>query len=303
MSAAGEQYLDFRPVGDGGPLLVDGSTVREDQTTVPISFAQLLLHTDGALAQIDPQKLSAITDELRVGSQGPQKLAALLDGGALLVTALDSVLPQTVSAIRNSRVVFTTLADMTPGLRHTSHDLQQILRGATKLDGGYRTLVDRGSEPLTALDHVIADNSATMVQLLGNLTTIAQLSYLRVPALKALFPTYRGSAIEAMTSAVHEDAVWIIADIYPRYTCDYNLPRRPPWLADFPEPYLNTYCPNPDPALLVRGARNAPRPPGDDTAGAPPGLNPVATTDPTPVGPHSIPITLGGPIFPQEPPP
>jgi virulence factor Mce-like protein len=74
LSPAGEQYLDFRPQDDHAPALTDGSAVGEHQTTIPVSLAHLLGDADGALAQLDPAKLAAITDELRVGRQGPQKL-------------------------------------------------------------------------------------------------------------------------------------------------------------------------------------------------------------------------------------
>ena len=94
----------------------------------------------------------------------------------------------------------------------------------------------------------------------------------------------------------------MIGDPYPRYGCDYNLPRPPSSQADFPEPYRYTYCANPDPSVLIRGARNAPRPPGDDTAGPPEGYDPLATTDPTPVGPQSAPTPHGRPPLPHEPP-
>ncbi len=303
LSLVGEQYLDFRPANDQGPMLADGNTVGERQSAVPISMPRLLLHAEGMLAQLDPPKLSAITDELRVSPQGPQKLAEIFDGGALLITTLYSVLPQTVSLIRDSRVVLTTLSDTASGLGQTADQLNQILAGVNAMDGGFRTLVDRGGAPLTATDNILADNSETMVQLLGNLTTVAQLSYVRVPALKALFPTYRGSVVDAMASTYHDGGVWAIVSAYPHYACDYNLPRKPPAVADFHEPYLYTYCPNPDPSVLIRGARNAPRPPGDDTAGPPPGYDPLKTADPTPEGPLSIPRTYGGPPLPQPPPP
>jgi hypothetical protein len=212
------------------------------------------------------------------------------------------VLPQTVSVLRNSPVLLTTLADANPGLRHTSRNLQEILHGINAMDGGFRVLVDGGSAPFTALDKIIADDSQTMVQLLGNLTTIAQLSYIRVPALKALFPTNRGSVLDAVDSVIHNGGIWGIGDFYPRYTCDYNLPRRPPSQADFVEPYRYTYCANADPSVLVRGARKAPRPPGDDTAGPPAGYDPHALTDSTPLGPNSIPTQFGGPQLPTTPP-
>jgi len=302
LSAAGEQYLDLRPETDQGPYLTDGSTLGEDQTSVPIAFAQLIDDFEGALKQVDPDKIAAIESELRVTKDGPRKLAALVDGGTFLITTLDSVLPETVSVLRNSRVVLTTLGDVHAGLRATTENLDGILRGVNTMDGGYRTLVDTGAAPLKQVDDIIADNSDTMVQLLGNLTTIGQLSVVRVPALQALFPTTRGSVADAFGTILRDGGIWAIADPYPRYSCDYNLPRHPPSQADFPEPYRYTYCANPDPSVLIRGARNAPRPPGDDTAGPPEGYNPLATTDPTPVGPQSVPTPYGGPPMPYEPP-
>ena len=297
LSAAGEQYLDFRPVVDSGPSLADGATVGEEHTSVPISLAELLTHADGTMAQLDPTKLAAVMDELRVSSQGPQKLAAIFDGGALLVSTLDSVLPQTVSLLRTSRIVLTTTADGSDGLQNTSQNFQEILRGVNAMDGGFRNLVDNGSDQLTAVDNLIADNSDTMVQLLGNLTTVSQVAYSHVPALSELFAD-RGSAMEAIQTIFHDGAVWATVDIYPRYTCDYNLPRRPPAVPDFPEPFMYTYCDNPDPAVLIRGARNAPRPPGDDTAGPPPGYDPLQLAGPTPVGKWTIPTPYGGPDLP-----
>jgi virulence factor Mce-like protein len=303
LSAAGEQYLDFSPRDDHGPMLRNGSIIDQSQTSVPVPLSRLLVDADGALAQLNPQQLAAVTDELRVGHQGPQKLAALLDGGAFLISTLDSVLPHTARLIRNSKIVLTTLGDVQPGLHSTSLKLQHVLGGISAMDRGFRTLVDRGDAPMTALDDIIADNSDTMVQLLGNLTTIAQVSVVHVPALTHLFNPGRGSVLDAFGTVFHGGALWAIADIYPRYGCDYKLPRYAPSQPDFVEPYLYTYCDNPDPAVLVRGARNAPRPPGDDTAGPPPGYDPLAKTDPTPVGPHSIPTQYGGPQLPLTLPP
>lgn len=301
MSAAGEQYLDFRPPGSNGkgPFLTNGSSIGKQQTGIPIPLTQLLTDANGMLAQLDPPKLAAMLDELRTGPEGPKKLGDILDGGALLISTLDSVLPQTVSVLRNTRTVMTTLADVAPGARRTGADLRDLLHGVNKLDGGFRTLIDRGSGQLRALDNLIADNSETMVQLLGNLTTVSELSYVRVPALKALFPTDRGSALEAFGSIYHDDAMWTTVNAYPRYSCDYNLPRKSAFVPDYPEPYLYTYCANPDPAVLIRGARNAPRPAGDDTAGPPPNADPLRASDPTPPGPWTIPTPFGGPTLPQ----
>ena len=305
LSPAGEQYLDFRSDTAAGPYLADGDEIASARTQTPVTLARLLGNLDGTLSQVDPAELSAVLDELKVGPQGAQKLAAILDGGAFLVSTLDSVLPQTVRLLNNSRFVLSTVRDVSPGLAATSENLSTVLTGVQRMDGGYRTMLDRGPDAMAGIDNLIADNSETMVALLGNLTTVSQVGYERMPALQEFFfpSTGRGSALDAVGSTFRDGGVWGAVSLYQRYSCDYNLPHAPPTVADFPEPYLYTYCPNPDPKYLVRGARNAPRPPGDDTAGPPPGVNPLQRADPTPLGPYTIPRPYAGPVLPLPPPP
>ncbi|WP_236734129.1 MlaD family protein [Mycolicibacter kumamotonensis] len=299
LSAAGEQYLDFRPEHGGGPFLTDGTVIGAEQTTIPMSLPRIIDDSRGALAQLDPQKLNALFTELRVSREGPQKLAAIFDGASFLAATLDGVLPQTVSLLRNTQVAFTTLTDTSPGLRETTVNLHHILGGIGTMDGGFRTLVDQGSGQLGTIDDLIAGNRENIVQLLGNLTTLSQLLYLRIPALQNLWRPDHEPLIDRISTVFHDGGIWGIGDVYPKYRCDYNLPRRAPSQADFPEPYRYTYCNNPDPSVLVRGARNAPRPPGDDTAGPPPGYDPTAQTDATPVyPPHTLPTPYAGPPMP-----
>lgn len=106
--------------------------------------------------------------------------------------------------------------------------------------------------------------------------------------------------LESAASIFHDGAVWALADLlYPRPTCDYVTPRKPVSDASFYEPALySTYCANPDPAMLVRGARNAPRPADDDTAGPPPNADLAKVSDPTPRGKWSVPTPYGGPQWP-----
>jgi virulence factor Mce-like protein len=302
LSAAGEQYIDFRPTSESGPYLRDGSVIGVHQATTPIPLNQLLADANGVLAQTDPKKLELIKRELSLSNQGPQKLADIVDGGVFLLSTLDSVLPQTVSALKTSRIVLGTLTDVNPGLAATSQNVSRVLAGINAMDGGYRKLVARAPQMLSSVDHLFDDNSDTMVRLLANLATTSQLLYVRVPALNALFPDYRGSTLDALASALHDHGFWATADPYPRYTCDYGTPRRVPSSADYPEAFLNTYCRDDDPEVLIRGAKNAPRPAGDDTAGPPPGADLGRMTDPTPKGRFTIPTPYGGPNLPIEPP-
>lgn len=302
LSAAGEQYIDFEPPSSAGPFLSAGSVVARDRATTPIPISQLLADADGMLAQTDPRKLDLIKKELGLSDEGPRKLTDIVDGGSFLLSTLDSVLPQTVSLLKSSRVVLTMLSDVNNGMAATSDNLDKVLKGINPMIGGYNRLVDQGPGMLSSVDGLFDDNSDTMVGLLGNLVTTAQLLYIRVPALNALFPNYRGSTVEAIGTAIREDGMWATVDIYPRYTCDYGTPRRNPSAADYPEPFLYGYCRDTDQSVLVRGAHNAPRPPGDDTAGPPPGADLAATTDPTPKGRYTISTEYGGPPLLIEPP-
>jgi virulence factor Mce-like protein len=302
LSAAGEQYIDFSADSDSGPYLRNGSVIGQGRSTVPVTLAQLLADADGTLAQVDPAKLEVIKRELSLSKQGPQKLTAIVDGGSFLLSTLDSVLPETTSLLRTSRVVLTLVANKNAGIVVASDNLNRTLAGVDRMRNGYRQFVEQTPGSLTATDNLFADNSDTMVQLLGSLATTSQLLYLRVPALHALFPDDRGSVLDAAGTVMHDHGFWVTSDIYPRYACDYGTPRRPPSSADYPEPYLYTYCNNDDPGVLVRGARNAPRPAGDDTAGPPPGADLGRTTDPTPKGRFTIPTPYGGPALPIEPP-
>lgn len=302
LSPAGEQYIDFTADTADGPYLADGSVIGLGKATVPVSLAQLLADADGALAQVNVEKLEVIRRELSMSQAGPRKLADVIDGGTFLLSTLDSVLPETVSVLRNSRVVFNLMSEKNAGIAVASDNLDSTFDGINKMRDGFRRLTNQTPGALNSVDNLFTDNSDTMVQLLGSLASTSQLLYLRVPALNALFPNYRTSVLDALGSVMHDNGLWATADIYPRYSCDYGTPRRPPASADYPEPYTYTYCRDDHPGVLVRGAKNAPRPADDDTAGPPPGADLGRTTDPTPKGRYTIPTPYGGPTLPIEPP-
>ena len=302
LSAAGEQYIDFDGGNGEAPFLSNGSTFPMGRTEIPVTMAELLGHSDGMLKQVDTEKLEIIKEELGTSKEGPQKLTDIVEGGTFLLSTLDGVLPQTTQLLNTSRITLQLVSDKNEGMKVATANLTEVFGGVNRMTGGFRTLTNEAPKTFAATDTLFSDNSDTMVQLLGDLTTVTELMYLRVPALNALFPSYRGSVMDSLSSIVHDDGFWVTADIYPRYTCDYGTPRMPPSSADFPEPFMYNYCRDTDPAVLIRGAKNAPRPAGDDTYGPPPGADLGKRTDPSPEGRYSIPTPYGGPTLPIEPP-
>ncbi|WP_232715270.1 MlaD family protein [Gordonia metallireducens] len=304
LSPAGEQYLDFRPANGDGPYLTDNAVIDAKRTTTPTPIAEVLEGLQGTLDQINPEELEVVVKELGVSPQGVEKLDNIVNGGIFMLSTLHTALPNTTSLLKSSKVMLGTLGETAPKIRTMSADLRNVFTGVEKMDGGFRRLVDQGPATMAAVDTMFADNSPTMVQLLGNLVTISKLSYLRVPALEAIWPDHRGSVLEAIGSTFRDGGTWGIVDVYERYVCDYDLPRKPPAIPDYPMPYLYTYCNDPDPAILVRGARNAPHPAGEEyLSGPPPNVDPRATADPPPRGPLTIPTPYGGPKVPLPPPP
>ncbi len=302
LSAAGEQYIDFDGGTGDAPFIADGGTFKLGSTEVPVTFGELLAHSDGMLKQIDTEKLEIIKKELGMTNAGPQKINDIVEGGTFLISTLDGVLPQTTQLLNTSRITLQLVADKLDGMTVATDNFNKVFAGVNKMTGGFRQLTEQAPKTFGAVNDTFADNSDTMGQLLGDLTTVSELLYLRVPALNALFPSYRGSVFDAVSSTIHDNGLWVSADIYPRYTCDYGTPRQPPASADYLEPYMGTYCRDDDPAVLIRGAKNAPRPAGDDTAGPPAGMDLGQQTDPSPEGRYSIPTPYGGPTLPMEPP-
>ena len=304
LSPAGEQYIDFAADSDAGPYLQRRQpSSRRARPPCRSAWRELLADADGALAQVDTAKLELIKKELSLSDQGPQKLADIIDGGTFLLSTLDSVLPETTSVLRTSRIVLTMAADKSDGIAVASDNLELDLRRHHQDAGRLPQAHRRGAGHPDCESTTCSPTTPTpWCNCSGSLTTTSQLLYLRVPALNALFPNYRTSVLDAIGSVMHDNGLWATGDIYPRYACDYGTPRRPPSSADYPEPFMYTYCRDDHPGVLVRGAKNAPRPAGDDTAGPPPGADLGRTTDPTPRGRYTIPTPYGGPVLPIEPP-
>jgi virulence factor Mce-like protein len=303
LSAAGEQYIDFDGGTGEGPYLADGSVLKQGATEVPVTFGQLLGHADGMLKQIDTKKLDIIRTELGMSKAGPQKIRDIVDGGIYLISTLDGIMPQTVTLLNSSRTTLQLLADQQEGLKVATDNLNKTFNGVNRMVGGFRQLLAVAPKTFGTVSNTVNDNSETMAMLLGDLVDVSELLYLRVPALNALFPSYRGSVLDSLTNVIHDGGIWLTVEIYPRYSCDYGTPRPSPALADYPEPFkYASYCRDTDPSVLVRGAKNAPRPAGDDTAGPPMGADLGERTKPSPEGRYSVPTPYGGPTLPIEPP-
>ncbi len=282
LSAAGEQYVDFQPTTSEGPYLKDGDVIKAGQTKVTVPFSDLLESSLELIQQIDPAQLRSAVDNLKIAlysEDGSNDLEVLFDSGGTIFARLYTALPETTKLIQNAGTIFKTTADIQPDFGTTVSGLSDLINAAAASDKELRTLLDRGPSQMTSLAGSINQLTDPVTDVMKQFLDIAEQGALRAPALATLMPSIRDASIKSLTM-FHDGAWWAFGSVYPRPSCNYPVtPRRPTQVLELTIP-TNLYCVTEDPNLQIRGSANAPRPPGDDTAGPPPGYDPNARTVP-----------------------
>ncbi|WP_246011589.1 MCE family protein [Nocardia mexicana] len=270
LSAAGEQYLDFRPDTDDGPYLSDGDVIDTSRTATPVTINSFLTNTSALISGLNPHRLTVIVDELdRALADGPDRLRTVISGISQALAGLTGLLPQTEKLVANLGVIAETTSHAQPDLTTLVHGSGELFDQLTAADQEVRRLLDLGPGQLAALGGVVAETADPVTNLVTNFVAITRAARLRTPAMAALFPALRAGT-DAMGVPVHDNAFHTMMDIWPRPTCEYDtIPVSPATVADGRSRLYN-YCVTTNPALQVRGSANAPRPPGPDNGAGPP---------------------------------
>ncbi|MCX2963913.1 MlaD family protein [Gordonia sp. NPDC062954] len=283
LSAAGEQYVDFQPATADGPYFVNGDEIAINQTRVTAPFPQTLEATLNVVDQIDPVELRSAIDNLEVAlgadGSGDNVLRSLFVSGGTIFADLARVLPQTTKLISDTGTILKTTADIQPDLGTTVDSMSTLVNAAVAADKELRVLLDQGPTQLTSLTGSMNQIRDPITDVLTQFVDIARQGALRAPAIANLLPSIRDASIKSL-SMFHDGAWWAFGSVYPRPSCNYAVtPVRPTKILELSVP-TNLYCVTEDPNQQIRGSANAPRPPGDDTAGPPPNFDPNARTVP-----------------------
>ncbi len=284
LSAAGEQYLDFRPDSAAGPYLGDGSVVERSRTEFPVTVGAVLTNVSGLIGGLNPQRLRVVIDELDIAlGGGPDRLRSVVSGISLAIAGADDLLPQTHQLIENLQVIARTTALAQPDLATLTQSSTTLFQQMTAADQEVRRLLDLAPGHLATLGGVIEETSDPLTNLATNFSAVARAAQLRTPALTALLPGLREFA-EAIGVPLHNNAFNTYVDIWPRPTCDYpTVPAVPTTKTADTRIRLYNYCVTDNPALQVRGSANAPRPNvPDNGAGMPPGVTGNELSQPLP---------------------
>ncbi|MGK8507977.1 MlaD family protein [Nocardia asiatica] len=284
LSAAGEQYLDFRPDSDTGPYLTDGALVERSQTTVPVSVQSVLTNLSGFIGGLNPDRLNVIIDELdKALAGGPDQLRNMVSGISRAMAGLSDLLPQTRQLIENLEVIAETTSHAQPDLATLTRTGGVLFEQLTAADQEVRHFLDEGPAQLDTLGGFVSRTQDPVTNLVTNFVAITKAAKLRAPAIAALFPALRVGS-QALGIPAHDNAFHTLVDIWPRPTCEYDtIPVVPTDKMADTRVRLYNYCVTSDPALQVRGSANAPRPDvPDNGATRPPGVGGDELSRPVP---------------------
>jgi phospholipid/cholesterol/gamma-HCH transport system substrate-binding protein len=288
LSAVGEQYVDLRPRRDAGPYLRAGSVIPRERTRVPLRPEVLLTNLDQLVASVDRRHLSTLVGELgdAFGGSGAD-LQRIIDSGDRLTETMTEALPQTVSLIDHGRTVLDTQRAVAGDLKTWARGLRQLSATVRDDDPQLRAVFDRGIVSADEVRTLLRENSSVLPVLLDNLIAVGRIQAVpvRLDGLRTILTVYPENVyngfnvVPAGTSA---SRFGLVTDQQPPPCQTYASSRSAPGYVppadrrsgagrDPAHDYggaakLNAYCLLPHgSASDVRGARNAPRPAGDDT--------------------------------------
>jgi virulence factor Mce-like protein len=282
LSAAGEQYLDFRPRTDSGPFLTNGAVINPKDTRTPVPFPEVVSNLTQLMGEIDPNKINVLVHESQLAFAGTAPdVRRIVDGGTYLLNGLTGVLPQTINILHNGGTTLATVSDVSghiTGLSGSARHLTRTIRGA---DGTIRDVLDEAPGTLDLVDKVVRENDSKAGALVGNLVSVTDVVSDRLPAISQFLPLMARLG-PAFGQVVHSGKVDVLIDLYPRPVCDYGTPRRAPQIGGSPPTRIHRYCSMSGPRLQQRGAQYVPRPRGDHTDRPPHGARPEDRAGPVP---------------------
>ncbi|WP_280417916.1 MlaD family protein [Nocardia carnea] len=283
LSGAGEQYIDFRPAGNQGPFLTDGSEITFDpeRVSTPVPISSVLENSSDLIAQVNPEHFSVILNELDIAlSGGPDQLRSLIEGVSLVSAGLENLLPQTTNLIANLRTIAATTSQAQPDLGTLTANSQVLFDQFNKANAELVKVLDQAPGQFASVTATLDATSDPITTLLNNFVAVTRAAQLRQPALAALFPALElGGA--ALGVPAHDNEFHAMLDIWFRPYCQYqSTPVKTQVVQDGTLPKWN-YCDNPPPGQQIRGAANAPRPNvPNNGAHIPPGVDPNERTLP-----------------------
>lgn len=290
LSVVGEQYVDLIPPSEDGPYLAAGDVLPVSAATTPTKITALLVHLDELATSIGRDQLRRVVNELgEAFDNSGQDLATVLIRASELSRQLGRAMPKARALLRDGNRVLATQVDLNPDLQALTKGLDTLTGTLADADPQLAAILAHGPTTLDGVRTLLARNQASVAVLLGNLLSVGEVvaQPLRLRGLNTalvMVPRIVQSTFNIQPGDGYA-RLGVVFDLSQGvctrgYESSGTPPTQPAELSGVPgnpalRANLNAFCAEPGTSdINVRGAANAPRPPGDPTATVVPQSNP-----------------------------
>lgn len=302
LSAIGEQFVDLRPQRADGPTLAAGSVIPASRVRTPVPVGDLIENLDTFVRSVPLDSLRTVVDELGTGFTGTGgQLQTLLDTTDAFTRDAIAALPQTLTLIRDGRVVLQTQNEQSTAIVSFSRDLALLTAQLRSSDPDIRRLITTAPQFAAQTSGLIQDSGGQLGRLLADLLTVSRVALPRQAALRQLLSVYPVVTAGTDSSVVPDDGfahLGLVLNLFDPYACvrgyQDTIRRSGTDTVAVPANRDADCAEPPGSPTDVRGSRNVPRAgvPAAVAAGGPvPGQPQPARPAVAPLTPPSAPIT------------
>jgi phospholipid/cholesterol/gamma-HCH transport system substrate-binding protein len=280
LSVIGEQFVDLRPARGNGPTLRAGSVIPAARTSTPVPVGDLIAHLDTFLRSVPLESLRTVVHELGTAFTGTgTDLQVLLDSTDAFTRDAIAALPQTVTLIRDGRVVLQTQNEQSSAIISFSRDLALLAAQLRSSDPDLRRLITTAPQFADQTSGLLRESGTQIGQLLADLLTVSRVTLPRQAALRHLlsvYPVVTGGTDSSVVPADGFVHLGLALNLFDPYACvrGYQGTIRRSGTDTAPIPVnRDAFCAEPPGSSTdVRGAQNVPR------AGTPAAVLPGGST-------------------------
>ncbi|PZS32804.1 MAG: ABC transporter substrate-binding protein [Pseudonocardiales bacterium] len=280
LSVIGEQFVDLRPVRGDGPTLRAGSVIPAARTSTPVPIGDLIAHLDTFLRSVPLDSLRTVVHELGTAFTGTgADLQILLDSTDAFTRDAIAALPQTVTLIRDGRVVLQTQNEQSSSITSFSRDLALLATQLRSSDPDLCRLIVTAPQFADQTSGLLRESGTQIGQLLADLLTVSRVTLPRQAALRHLLSVYPVVTGGTDSSVVPDDGfvhLGLALNLFDPYACvrGYQGTIRRSGTDTTPiTANRDAFCAEPPGSPTdVRGAQNVPR------AGTPAAVLPGGST-------------------------
>jgi phospholipid/cholesterol/gamma-HCH transport system substrate-binding protein len=280
LSVIGEQFVDLRPARGNGPTLHAGSVIPAARTSTPVPVGDLIAHLDTFLRSVPLESLRTVVHELGTAFIGTgTDLQVLLDSTDAFTRDAIAALPQTVTLIRDGRVVLQTQNEQSSAIISFSRDLALLAAQLRSSDPDLRRLITTAPQFADQTSGLLRESGTQIGQLLADLLTVSRVTLPRQAALRHLlsvYPVVTGGTDSSVVPADGFVHLGLALNLFDPYACvrgyQGTIRRSGTDTAPIPVNRDASCAEPPGSSTDVRGAQDVPR------AGTPAAVLPGGST-------------------------